>query len=458
VEDIAVATFLASSFGTFVMQFFQHLFPTPSRQTFGLLAGGWALASGRHTITADLWVTGAAPVKHFARFYVFLGSPFYTARWQVWAGIIRPAASLVPAESPIILECDDTTKKKAGPHLEGVARYRNGAGSARQESRTLRGLHFVLGVMRVPLPQWPGHCVTVPIGLALYRQAVHARQRARPYRSRSALARQMVDVVAAQLPNRAIRVLADGGYATQEFLRALPGSGEVVSRFLVSGQLSALPPQPTGHRGRPPQKGALLGSPKTWAGRCRGWQPHPTATGAEVHAGLGLWHTVLPGRLLRVVVIRRPAAQRVATPAQSKSLPAVEACFTTELALSPEAILQQYRDRWAVEITRRDSNAFDGLGQDQCRKVPRRVGANTLRLVRAAARPLWFVAHVNRTEALPLCRYRPWYRQKCAPSQLDIVCACREALHEAGVFPVPRFAPEVAENPEALKHTLPIAA
>ena len=36
---------------------------------------------------------------------------------------------------------DDTTKKKTGRPIEGLDRYRNGAGSARQEYRTLRGVH-----------------------------------------------------------------------------------------------------------------------------------------------------------------------------------------------------------------------------------------------------------------------------------------------------------------------------
>ena len=86
------------------------------------------------------------------------------------------------------------------------------------------------------------------------------------------------------------------------------------------------------------------------------------------------------------------------------------------------------------------------------------VGAHTLRLVLAAARTLWFVEHVNRTGRLPLGRYRPWYRKKCAPSQLDVVWACREALQEAGVFPIPRFAPELVENQKEPENALPSAA
>jgi hypothetical protein len=167
---------------------------------------------------------------------------------------------------------------------------------------------------------------------------------------------------------------------------------------------------------------------------------------------------VLPGRLIRVVVVRRPATNRPRHPGHRKSPPPVEAFFTTDLALSLEAILAQYRERWAVEITLRDSYAFTGLGQDQGRKVERIGGANTFRLILAAARTLWFVASTQRTTPLPLGRSRPWYRQKVTPSQLDIVWTWREALHHAGVFPIPRFAPGLIQNPEAPAIALPLAA
>jgi hypothetical protein len=111
-----------------------------------------------------------------------------------------------------------------------------------------------------------------------------------------------------------------------------------------------------------------------------------------------------------------------------------------------------------VEIAIRDTNAFDGLGRDQCRKRHRIVGANTFRLVMTAARTLWFLDQVERGTTFNLGSYRPWYRQKIASSQLDVVWACREALHEAGIFPRPRFTPALAENHEELEHALPLAA
>jgi hypothetical protein len=455
-----VAAFMVSPFGLFVMGLFAGLFTAPSWQTFTVLTYGWAVASGeRQTITTYLWLTGATTVKHFSCYYTFLGGALYQARWQLWARIIRCAAQWVPAEAPITLVVDDSTKKKTGRQIEGIGHYRNGAGSARQEYRTLRGLNFVWGLMRVPVPGWPGQRVSVPIGLSLYLKAEQAKKLHLPYQSHSTLAREIVDFVAAQLPTRRMRVLGDGGYATKEYLQQLPATVDVVARMLIPGKLYALPPQrSTPRRGCPPKKGPLVGSPKILARRRSGWQPHPTEAGALVQAWTGLWQSVLPGRPIRVVVVRRPTGPRPPMPGQRKPLPPVEAFFTTDLTLSLNAILAQYRERWTVEITIRDSNAFTGLGQDQCRKYARVVGANTFRLVLAAARTLWFVEQACRTADLDLTRYRPWYRHKAAPSQLDIVWTWRETLHAAGVFPIPRFAPGLAEITQEPENTLPLAA
>src|SRR5256885_5256989 len=226
-EDITVDTFVHSSFGTVVMTLFQGLFTAPSWQTFTSLACGWALATDRHTITTYLWLTGATTVKHFSRFYVFLGCPLYNRRWQLWGAVIRLAASFVPEGEAIRVIFDDTTKKKAGTHIEGLARYRNGAGSARQEYRTLRGLNFVLGIMHMPLKRWPGHSLSIPVGLELYLKEPQAQKLNVPYRSRIQLARDILDFMAEQLPGRPIQSLTDGGYATKDYVRRLPEAAHV---------------------------------------------------------------------------------------------------------------------------------------------------------------------------------------------------------------------------------------
>ena len=94
-EDIAVDTFVHSSFGTIVMTLFQGFFSTPSWRTFTYLACGWAFASDRHTITTYMWLTGASAVKHFSRFYVFLGvSPLQQT--------LAPLGGGYPPGSPVV--------------------------------------------------------------------------------------------------------------------------------------------------------------------------------------------------------------------------------------------------------------------------------------------------------------------------------------------------------------------
>src|SRR5215475_10832337 len=325
-EDIAVDTFMHSSFGIVVMTLFQGLFTNPSWHTFTSLACGWALATDRHTITTYLWLTGATALKHFSRFYVFLGCPLYQQRWHLWGAIIRLAAQFVPEGEVIRVSFDDTTKKKAGRHIEGLARYRNGAGSARQEYRTLRGVNFVLGIMHIPLTRWPGHCLSVPVGCELYLKEPQAQSLNVPYQSRSQLARAILDFVAEQLPGRSIRSLADGGYSTKDYVRQLSKAAHVVGRFPISAKLYEVPPPPTPkRRGAPRKKGDLIGSPKTLAQTATGWVSHPSEAGAEIQAWYGLWHPVLPGRLLRVVVVRRQGQGGSKRTGHRKPRPPVEA-------------------------------------------------------------------------------------------------------------------------------------
>jgi hypothetical protein len=161
---------------------------------------------------------------------------------------------------------------------------------------------------------------------------------------------------------------------------------------------------------------------------------------------------------VRVVVLRRQGNATTTQPRHRKPPSAIAAFFTTALSLSAAEIVRAYGHRWAGEIAIRDRTALNGLGQDQCRKRQRIVGAHPCRLVMAAARILWFIAHVERGTTVPLCRYRPWYRQKEAPTQRDVAEAYREALHEAGIFPGPRFIPKLTKNQEEPAHALPLAA
>ena len=162
-----------------------------------------------------------------------------------------------------------------------------------------------------------------------------------------------------------------------------------------------------------------------------------------------------------MVVVWRPHLKSTKAsngPTAFGCLKPLEAFFSTDVSLSAHTILETYEDRWAIEIDIRDGHAYYGVAQDQCRKFERIVGANTLRLLLAAARTLWFIVTSEQHADVSLQRFRPWYRHKVAPSQFDVAWACREVLQEAGIFPIPRFFTAVAENQQEIDQPKPIAA
>ena len=126
-----------------------------------------------------------------------------------------------------------------------------------------------------------------------------------------------------------------------------------MSRFPINSKLYDLPvAPPKGRRGRKPKKGELIGTPKTLLQLRENWEEHPTEKGCLVQAFTGIWHTVLPQVVIRVVVVRRdePKAGAKRTPRRH-----LEAFFTTDLSLSLAQILSEYKSRWSIEIDIRDA-------------------------------------------------------------------------------------------------------
>ena len=203
---------------------------------------------------------------------------------------------------------DDTTKQKAGTHIEGLDRYRDGAGSARREYCTLRGLNCVLWrdayspqTLAWPPPQragWFSHSIS---------NLQQGQKLNVPYRSRSQLARdsprfyRRADTYTPN-PHPGRRWLCHEGLCP-----SIPRSGPSGSgRFPISAKLYELPPKPTHkRRGAPRNNGDLIGSPKTLAADLCGLVASPQQKRAPRYKpGCGLWRSVFPGQLIRVVVVQ----------------------------------------------------------------------------------------------------------------------------------------------------------
>jgi hypothetical protein len=438
-EVTTMEYFTKSSFGQLLISLFSGYFTSPSLQSFLILAQGWSLSSSHHTITTYLRLSGAVKFKHFSCFYIFFSSAFYKVTDQLWRKLILLAATFIDKEETIRIQVDDGTRKKNGRQIEGASYYRNGAGSARQEYRNLWGLNWVWATMTIPFKRWPGHGLSIPVGLKLYLKEDIAKDLQLSYKSRSQLAREIVDLIATTLEGYTIMVSTDGGYSTKQFLRNLPCNVDVTGRFPISSSLHKLPePSPKGKRGPKPKKGELIGSAKALATEKKGWVAHPTEAKTWIQSWEGIWHRVLPGVVIRVVIIKRDKAE-----GNTKEM---EAFFSTNMSLNMDEILDEYRHRWAVEINIRDANAYFGFGGDQCQSYRCIIGVNTFRALLAACRSLWFLQQVEKGDAIDLLNGRPWYRKKRYPTQLDAYWMFKEVLACEGITPTPAFLDGVPIN------------
>lgn len=93
---IAVHKFYRSSFGSFLDELFAGIFTKPSHESFLILSLGFVFAFTRHTVASYLWRAGAATIKQFTRFYVFIGAPCYEGLDPLFARVITAALRYTP--------------------------------------------------------------------------------------------------------------------------------------------------------------------------------------------------------------------------------------------------------------------------------------------------------------------------------------------------------------------------
>ena len=152
---------------------------------------------------------------------------------------------------------------------------------------------------------------------------------------------------------------------------------------------------------------------------------------------VALWYNSAGARPLRVVVVRDPSRRRKD-----------DCFFSTDLSLSPKAILEWFALRWPLEVAFYNAKQFLGLEDPQNRtpKAVQRTAPLALHLHDLVI--LWFAEH-GRFDAQAYRRTHPWYAQKRTPSFADMLaCLKRASLREI----ISRYC---AKEPHSAKKLLP---
>jgi len=337
---------------------FAAAFTEPTFAVFAVLFTGAVLVKGRHTVTR-MMVAAGMHAAHHARFHRF----FSRAKWvmdDLWEQLGRlVVAKLVEPEARIRVAIDETAQRKTGAKIYGVGMVYDNRPKSRKGRDLQWGLTWVVMAVLVRVPLWDGHVLAIPVLARLYRPKRVCRRGRRRFKTKGALALEMVERLVSWLPGRKVLLMVDGAYNDKAMMQNLPPGVDVVGRLRHDAAMYHRPPKRGRRLGRPRLRGRRMARPGDIVRRrAARWQGTALGNGKsfETQTWDGLWWVVFRQRTIRVVASRRPGR---------RSRP--EFFYTTDLSLSTGEILAHYTDRWRIECLFHEVKETMGFEDPQCR-------------------------------------------------------------------------------------------
>lgn len=396
-----------------------------SFEKLAIVATGWVLTAGTHTVTGALVAAGIAGIRHHESFHRLFSRDLWSAdelgrllflRMQRWLG-----------DGVVEVVLDDTLAPKKGPKVFGLGTHVDAVRSTRRFRAFAFGHVWVVLAVRVKLP-FAKRIWALPLLFRLYRNERECARQGDRYWKKTELARQMLDVFATWT-DRPLRAIADLAYCCDTVQRDLPPRIVFVGTMRPDAVLTALPTaEERKQTGRRRKRGRLLPKPEELARDARVPWKRVKATlygrtrSVETKEMVAQWYQACGVRLLRIVIVRMTTGH----------LP-WRVFFSTDSNASVREVLETYAGRWAIEVAFRDLKQHLGFADS-----PARLRAAVERTAPFAglvysALALWCA------DVLPECPSallpcRPWYRTKDTFSFEDVLRLARTDLASFEVF------------------------
>lgn len=440
-------------------------FTRPTFATFLHIATGWVLCRSRPTVTSIICTIGSSLLGHRAKHWTVYERFFYRAQWSLDTLsrllLTRVVVPLVDAHgvdgagAPLELIFDETTCDRTGRHV-AYAGYFKDASITNTLKRVFHWSHqWVIGAVVLRPARWPNWAIALPVFFALNRKRADC-DRQHPYTTVPQLAAAMIRQAQLALPDRQLRVAADGQYACGGMADAMDMRTTFVSRLRRDAVLyDLLPACRPRHAGRPRKRGRRLPTPQQMAARRkRGWKTVVVRKGGrlvrrEVLSLVCLWYYAFGQRPIKAVIVREPR-RRVDD----------DFLFCTNPQIEEVEIVERYYGRWTIEEAILDGKQHGGFEQVQgwCPRTVQRQAPVAL-IVQTLVKT-WYVSQgVKARWAQPrgptVCG---WLRNKPHPSYLDMLATLRQALWDDRINSKSMRRGVVGKTLRALRFTLCAAA
>ncbi len=430
---------------------FVGAFSAPVFQTFRMLVVGFLCRVGEHSVCGMLEGARLQRLWHHSRAHAF----FAERKWcpdelgLLLLGFL--VATFVPKDAPIKLAVDDSLFHRWGKKVHAAAWQYDGSVPAGAGSQTGYGNNWVILTLVVRLP-FMKRAVSLAVLTRLWQPDPDAKaqkknggradRRPNPdYPSKSLLAREMLDLVAAQYPEREIELVGDCAYATKALGAGLQERVMVTSRLKLNAKLHAPKPPRTGKRGQPAKKGKRLVLAEIADDPQIAWETTEVERSGkrrtvQAHAFEALFYDVWGERPVQVVLVRE----------RGRESGYDIALVSMNMRATPAQIIEFYDERWSIEVCIEDAKQVTGVGEARNRVkkgVERTVPFGLLCQTLAVC---WYALHGQaQRDVKRRLRLSPWYRQKRFPSLQDMLSSLRREVIAAQYLPVTPRTPNQQE-------------
>jgi len=417
-------------------------FSQPTFQTFRALLVGQVSQTGLRTVCGMLVGARLSAVWDHCRAHRF----FSRARWSADELGLRIAAliceRLLDPGAPLLVAIDDTLIHRLGRKVHACFWHHDATANSDKAAVAWGNNWVVVGI--VVRLGFLDRAVCLPVLFRLWRpkRKQIAKGKPDPERpSKPALARELVDLLAARIAGRKLDLVGDAAYAAGAW-RGLPGRVTLTSRLRSNAALYEREPARTGKRGRPAKWGRRLGSlariatdPATRFRRATvrryGKTEELMLTTIDC-----LWGPLGAQTPVRVILVKDTA----------KACGYQIALITTDLDASAAQIVERYADRWPIEVAYEDAKHIFGVG-DARNRAPKAVERTVpFQLLCMTLTIVWYALSGHHPDVVAEHRARaPWYLSKANPSTADMLAKLRRVIIAAQYHPGHRHTPTPAE-------------
>lgn len=406
-----------------LMQPFRALFQQQTWSKVQILVVGALLAPGKRTVTAALRAVGLAEEPDFAKYHQVLNRAVWSSRQVSQVLLTLMLRVLDTGLGPLVFAIDETLERRWGQRIAARGIYRDAVRSSDSHFVKASGLRWISLMWLTPI-SWAQRIWALPFLTVLAPSERYYKTRKRTHKKLTDWARQMIFQLRRWLPNRALVVVGDHGYAALDLLHAcvtLANPVTLVTRLRLDAALYEGSPAYCG-RGRPRKKGdrlptllsVLHAADTSWICVELAWYDGLRRR-LEIASNTAVWyHSGKPPVPIRWVLIRDPA--QVYEPV---------ALLCTNPTYTPVQIAEWFVYRWSVEVTFQEARTHLGV-ETQRQWSDLAILRTTPALLGLFSWVTLVAHHLHRDHALPVQR-AAWY-VKDLPTFADALAWVRHLL------------------------------